>query len=71
MASVREAMETKLNPTDRAAMLSKQPSFPIRSVGLRGYWARRDVCPVCGGELDTGKECNDCAYDAGPDAWPR
>lgn len=23
-----------------------------------------DVCPKCGGELDTGWECNDCGYDA-------
>lgn len=26
--------------------------------------ARRDICPRCGGELDTGWECNDCGYDA-------
>lgn len=25
-----------------------------------------DKCPKCGGELDTGWECNDCGYDA---AW--
>ena len=24
-----------------------------------------DICPICGGELDTGFECNDCEYDAG------
>lgn len=23
-----------------------------------------DKCPKCGGELDTGWECNDCGYDA-------
>jgi len=23
-----------------------------------------NLCPKCGGELDTGRECNDCGYDA-------
>ena len=27
---------------------------------------KNDVCPKCGGELDTGWECNSCGYDA---AW--
>jgi tRNA(Ile2) C34 agmatinyltransferase TiaS len=25
-----------------------------------------DMCPKCGGELDTGWECNRCGYDAMP-----
>ena len=24
----------------------------------------KDICPKCGGELDTGWECNDCGFDA-------
>lgn len=28
--------------------------------------AREDRCPHCGGELDTGFECNDCGFDALP-----
>lgn len=24
----------------------------------------QDLCPKCGGELDTGWECNDCGFDA-------
>lgn len=44
--------------------------FPVDGIGLRGYWARRDVCPECGGDLDIGWECNDCGYDAMPDARP-
>lgn len=47
-----------------------RPSFPISSIGLRGYWARRDVCPECGGDLDTGWECNKCSYDARWEAHP-
>jgi len=33
----------------------------------------RDECPKCGGELDTGWECNDCGFDAKPilDEWHR
>lgn len=35
----------------------------------------RDICPECGGELDTGWECNDCGFDALPELkespmWP-
>jgi rubredoxin len=26
--------------------------------------ASKDICPKCGGELDTGWECNDCGFDA-------
>lgn len=26
-----------------------------------------DVCPECGGELDTGWECNECGFDAMPE----
>lgn len=44
--------------------------FPIVGSGLRGYWARRNICPECGGELDTGWECNACGFDAMLDARP-
>lgn len=27
----------------------------------------QDKCPECGGELDTGWECNDCGFDARPE----
>lgn len=30
----------------------------------------RDKCPKCGGELDTGFECNDCGFDALPFLTP-
>jgi tRNA(Ile2) C34 agmatinyltransferase TiaS len=33
--------------------------------------ARRDICPRCRGELDTGWECNDCGYDARPLVLPQ
>jgi len=26
--------------------------------------AKQDICPKCGGELDTGWECNKCGFDA-------
>jgi len=28
--------------------------------------AQVDMCPKCGGELDTGWECNSCGFDAMP-----
>lgn len=27
---------------------------------------QKDQCPKCGGELDTGWECNSCGFDAMP-----
>lgn len=33
--------------------------------------AENDQCPKCGGELDTGWECNKCSYDAKPLIKPR
>lgn len=44
--------------------------FPIQSKPLRRSYARQDLCPECGGELDTGWECNDCGYDARDEAYP-
>lgn len=31
---------------------------------------RRDICPQCLGELDTGYECNDCGFDCRPELEP-
>ena len=28
------------------------------------------LCSQCGGELDTGYECNDCGYDMRPEIYP-
>ena len=51
------------------------------SLFMRGFWdlalgrysrtfeqkcADVDMCPKCGGELDTGWECNKCGFDAMP-----
>lgn len=41
-------------------------SYPITSPVIRTAVALEDGCPECGGELDTGWECNDCGYDARP-----
>lgn len=30
----------------------------------RAMVKKKELCPRCGGELDTGFECNDCGYDA-------
>jgi tRNA(Ile2) C34 agmatinyltransferase TiaS len=45
-----------------------RPGFPARRIVLRRSLARRDICPECGGSLDTGWECNECGYDAKTEA---
>ena len=40
--------------------------FPVRGSVLRRHMAKSDICPECGGELDTGWECNACGFDAAP-----
>ena len=44
--------------------------FPLQSKALRSASSRQDICPECGGELDTGWECNECRYDAKDEAYP-
>ncbi len=44
--------------------------FPIQTPILRRLCAANNLCPECGGELDTGWECNDCGYDARDEAYP-
>jgi tRNA(Ile2) C34 agmatinyltransferase TiaS len=45
-------------------------TYPAKSPALRRSLARRDICPECGGALDTGWECNACGYDAQDEAYP-
>lgn len=40
--------------------------WPVQSAIVRRQLVRNDLCPECGGELDTGWECNRCGYDAQP-----
>ena len=41
--------------------------FPERYKPTRRKLIAWNVCPECGGELDTGWECNSCGFDAGPE----
>ena len=41
---------------------------PLVRAEHRGLYIAHDFCPECGGELDTGWECNDCGFDAKPEA---
>jgi tRNA(Ile2) C34 agmatinyltransferase TiaS len=47
-----------------ATNVTARIGFPARAPVHRRSLARRDICPECGGSLDTGWECNDCQYDA-------
>lgn len=46
--------------------LSQTYRFPVISLAVRKAIALDDYCPECGGELDTGWECNACGFDAKP-----
>lgn len=41
--------------------------FPAKTRPVRLELIKEDVCPECGGSLDTGWECNDCDFDARPE----
>jgi hypothetical protein len=36
----------------------------IHKPGLPKQKVASDICPACGGDLDTGWECTRCGYDA-------
>lgn len=42
--------------------------IPTSNKEQRELLVAEDACPECGGELDTGMECNDCGFDAMPEA---
>ena len=39
-------------------------TFPVVGLIARKELSKNDICPECGGGLDTGWECNDCEFDA-------
>lgn len=39
----------------------------IKAGKTRSQLIDEDTCPECGGELDTGWECNDCGFDCRPE----
>lgn len=41
-----------------------EESLPITYLEYWQHAVKQDQCPRCGGELDTGWECNLCEYDA-------
>jgi hypothetical protein len=42
--------------------------FPLTADHLRKRAIDNDMCPQCAGLLDVGWECNDCGFDAMPEA---
>ena len=45
-------------------------TYPVQNKTVRQAIIRQhDLCPECGGELDTGWECNDCGFDASDIAY--
>lgn len=45
----------------------RQFTFPATNATVRRELVKQDRCPECGGELDTGWECNRCGFDARPE----
>lgn len=60
---IREAMDL-----DRDSLIDLPQGFPAKNRIVRRDLVRRNICPECGGELDTGWECNACQFDAMPEA---
>jgi hypothetical protein len=50
----------------KATVRSTITVFPVASLLVRKQLALEDYCPDCGGQLDTGWECNSCQFDARP-----
>jgi len=50
----------------RGILTCRCPYYPITNKTLRRDCVKNGKCPECGGELDTGWECNKCNYDAQP-----
>ena len=48
----------------RGSVLRAVKRYPVKSNAVRRSLIAEDICPECGGELDTGWECNDCGFDA-------
>lgn len=46
-------------------------TYPVQSPAVRKELAKVDICPECGGDLDTGWECLDCNFDAQWLAYPQ
>lgn len=42
-------------------------TYPVKTTFLRWQLVNAcQICPECGGHLDTGCECNSCGFDAMP-----
>lgn len=46
-----------------------QAGFPVTNKTLRRVTAANGKCPECGNDLDTGWECDNCGFDARPEAY--
>lgn len=58
--------------TENKARWVDHLSFPVRSQTVRSHIVtNHDMCPECGGSLDTGWECNKCRFDAKPEVLNR
>lgn len=61
-ARIRARSATRPSPIRTVHVLA----FPVRHEHLQKQCVSEDRCPECGGELDTGWECNGCGFDARP-----
>lgn len=49
---------------ERLAETRSRIQWPVQSKAIRLEMIKQGKCTECGGELDTGFECNDCNHDA-------
>jgi len=65
MKRMKQRQHRPLKKHANETFKNTEQKYPVNSPALRHYIARYDeICPECGGCLDTGWECNSCGYDA-------
>lgn len=48
--------------------MARTRNKPASTAEMREAYIVNERCPECGGDLDTGWECNTCEFDARPEA---
>ena len=59
----RKSVRDPMRPELHTRHIRDATNFPIFGTLARQELVKADICPECGGALDTGGECNECGFD--------